>query len=164
MDINCIKSNPNNPRVIRDAKYKQLLKSIKDFPQMLNLRPLVIDENNMVLGGNMRLKALKELGYKEVPVMKADELNDEQKKEFIIKDNLPYGEWDTEMLANEWDTEQLQEWGLDVPSWDPQEETEPSDYDQQQNWFLNIRFATEQECQQWYERLLKEGLDIKIVS
>jgi DNA modification methylase len=115
MDIKLIKPNPDNPRVIKDEKFKKLVASIRDFPEMLELRPIVIDETNTVLGGNMRLRALQELGYKEVPVIFAKDLTEEQKKEFIIKDNIGYGEWDWDSLANDWDTVKLEEWGLDIP-------------------------------------------------
>lgn len=107
--------NPNNPRQIKDDKFKKLVESIKNFPEMLSLRPIVVNDNMVVLGGNMRLKACKEAGLKEVPIIKASELTDEQQKEFIIKDNVGFGEWDWDQLANEWDVEQLTEWGLDVP-------------------------------------------------
>lgn len=113
-----IKSNPNNPRIIKDDKFKKLVASIKEFPQMLSLRPIVVNDDMIVLGGNMRLKACKEAGLKEVPVIKASDLNEEQQKAFIIKDNVGYGEWDWDMLANEWDAEDLVEWGLDVPVFD----------------------------------------------
>ena len=114
MNINEIKPNPNNPRIIKDDKFKKLVKSIQDFPQMLELRPIVVDENNVVLGGNMRLKACIEAGLKDVPVKQAKELTEEQKKEFIVKDNVGYGEWDWSDLANNWETEELEEWGLDI--------------------------------------------------
>jgi DNA modification methylase len=113
-----IKSNPNNPRIIKDDKFKKLVASIKEFPQMLSLRPIVVNDDMIVLGGNMRLKACKEAGLKEVPVIKASDLNEEQQKAFIIKDNVGYGEWDWDMLANEWDAEDLVEWGLDIPNFD----------------------------------------------
>ena len=118
MNINEIKPNPNNPRIIKDGKFKKLVKSIQDFPQMLELRPIVIDENNIVLGGNMRLKACIEAGLKDVPVKQAKELTEEQKKEFIVKDNVGYGEWDWDDLANNWDEQLLTEWGLDIPNFD----------------------------------------------
>jgi DNA modification methylase len=111
-----IKSNPNNPRIIKDDKFKKLVASIKEFPQMLSLRPIVVNDDMIVLGGNMRLKACKEAGLKEVPVIKASDLNEEQQKAFIIKDNVGYGEWDWDMLANEWNAEELVEWGLDIPN------------------------------------------------
>lgn len=116
MKITDIKPNPNNPRIIKDDKFKKLVKSIKDFPQMLELRPIVIDENNVVLGGNMRLKACIEAGLTDVPVKQAADLTEEQKKEFIVKDNVGYGEWDWDDLANNWDVEDLEEWGLDIPN------------------------------------------------
>ncbi|MEY3203297.1 MAG: Psychrobacter phage pOW20-A [Actinomycetota bacterium] len=115
VNINEIKTNPKNPRLIKDDKFRKLVKSIQEFPQMLELRPIVVDENNIVLGGNMRLKACKEAGLKEVFIVKADNLTEEQKDEFIVKDNAGFGEWDWDMLANEWDTEKLQDWGLDLP-------------------------------------------------
>ena len=112
--INEVKSNPNNPRIIKDDKFKKLVASIKELPQMLELRPIVVNEDMIVLGGNMRLKACKEAGLKEIPIIKASELNEEQQRAFIIKDNVGFGEWDWDALANEWDAEQLEEWGLDV--------------------------------------------------
>lgn len=115
MNIKEIKPNPDNPRVIKDDKFAKLKKSIQDFPQMLELRPLVLDENNIVLGGNMRLRALQDLGIEEVPIIYAKDLTEEQKKEFTIKDNLNYGEWDWDVLANEWDVEKLADWGMDIP-------------------------------------------------
>lgn len=118
LKLSDIKPNPDNPRVIKDDKFKKLVKSIQEFPEMLELRPIVIDENNVVLGGNMRLRALQELKHKEVNVIYAKDLTPEQKREFIIKDNVGFGEWDWEQLANEWDAEQLEEWGLDVPIFD----------------------------------------------
>ena len=108
-----VKANPNNPRVIKDDKFKKLVKSIQDFPEMLELRPIVVNSDGIVLGGNMRLKACKEAGLKEVPVIKAEDLTEDQQKEFIIKDNVGFGEWDWEDLANNWDAEELTEWGLD---------------------------------------------------
>lgn len=110
-----IRPNPNNPRVIKDDKFKKLVKSIQDFPQMLELRPIVVNDEMIVLGGNMRLKALEHLGIEETYIIKAADLTDKQEQEFIIKDNVGYGEWDWEQLANEWDVEDLDEWGLDLP-------------------------------------------------
>ena len=127
MLITEIKSNPNNPRLIKDHKFKQLVKSIQDFPQMLELRPIVIDENNMVLGGNMRLKACLEAGLTDVPVIHANNLNEAQKKEFIIKDNISFGEHDWDALANEWNIIELDEWGLDIPAFANNDIEEPKD-------------------------------------
>jgi DNA modification methylase len=116
--INTVKANPNNPRIIKDDKFAKLVKSINEFPQMLNLRPIVVNDDMVVLGGNMRLKACKEAGLKEIPVIKASELTEQQQKEFIVKDNVGYGEWDWNDLANNWDSEQLIDWGLDIPGFD----------------------------------------------
>jgi DNA modification methylase len=113
--ISEVKTNPKNPRLIKDDKFRKLVKSIQEFPQMLELRPIVVDENNIVLGGNMRLKACKEAGMKEVYIVKAENLTELQKDEFIVKDNVGFGEWDWDMLANEWDVEKIQDWGLDLP-------------------------------------------------
>ena len=112
--ISKVKGNPDNPRIIKNDKFKKLVKSIQEFPEMLKLRPIVVDEDMMVLGGNMRLKASKDAGLKEVWIEVAEGLTEEQKKEFIVKDNVGFGEWEWDMLANEWDSVQLAEWGLDV--------------------------------------------------
>jgi DNA modification methylase len=116
--ISAVKSNPNNPRIIKDDKFKKLVTSIKEFPQMLNIRPIVVNDEMIVLGGNMRLKACIEAGLKEIAIIKASELTPEQQNEFIIKDNVGFGEWNWEDLANSWDTEQLTEWGLDIPNFE----------------------------------------------
>jgi hypothetical protein len=113
--ISAVKSNPNNPRVIKDDKFKKLVQSVKDFPQMLDIRPIVVNDEMIVLGGNMRLKACIEAGLKEVSIIKASELTPEQQNEFIIKDNVGFGEWNWDDLANDWDDEKLVEWGLDLP-------------------------------------------------
>jgi hypothetical protein len=115
--INKIKSNPNNPRVIKDDKFKKLVQSLKDLPEMAQVRPIVVNQDMIVLGGNMRLKAMKEAGWKEAPVAIVDWDEDKQ-RQFIIKDNVGFGEWDWDMLANEWDAESLGEWGLDVGGFD----------------------------------------------
>jgi len=116
--ISEVKANPNNPRLIKDDKFKKLVKSIQEFPEMLSLRPIVVNADMIVLGGNMRLKACKEAGLKEVDIIKADDLTEEQQKQFIIKDNVGFGEWDWEDLANNWDSEQLTGWGVDIPGFD----------------------------------------------
>ena len=112
--ISKVKGNPSNPRIIKNDKFKKLVKSIQEFPEMLKLRPIVVDEDFMVLGGNMRLKASKDAGLSEVWIDIAEGLTEEQKKEFIVKDNVGFGEWEWDILANEWDSVQLAEWGLDV--------------------------------------------------
>lgn len=126
-----IKSNPNNPRVIKDDKFHKLVKSIKEFPKMLEIRPIVVNQDMIVLGGNMRLKASKEAGLKEVFIVKADDLTEDEQKQFIIKDNVGFGEWDWDMLANEWEADLLEEWGLDVPDFAITEEptAEEDDYE-----------------------------------
>ena len=115
MDITLIKPNPTNPRVIRDAKFKQLVRSIQEFPEMLELRPIVVNEDMITLGGNMRLRACIEAGLTDVPVVIAKGLTEEQQQEFIIKDNVGFGEWDWDDLANNWDEANLKLWGLDFP-------------------------------------------------
>jgi hypothetical protein len=116
--INEIKLNPNNPRLIKDDKFAKLVKSIKDFPEMLNIRPIVVNDNMVILGGNMRYKACKEAGLKEVPIIKASGLSEEKQREFLIKDNISGGEWDYDILANEWDELELEEWGLLINNFD----------------------------------------------
>jgi DNA modification methylase len=128
--IGTIIPNPTNPRIIKDDKFKKLVKSIQEFPQMLELRPIVVDGNMVVLGGNMRLKACIAAGLKEVPIIVADNLTDAQKSEFIIKDNVGFGEWDWDLLANQWDVEALEDWGLELPFDNtPVLEAEEDDYE-----------------------------------
>jgi hypothetical protein len=115
LKIDEIKPSPENPRFIRDDKFKKLVKSIKEFPEMLNIRPIVIDESGFILGGNMRLKACKEAGLKEVPTIKANQLTEEQKREFVLKDNQSYGEWDTKLLST-WNKDLLLDSGFE--EWD----------------------------------------------
>jgi DNA modification methylase len=140
LNIAAIKPNEENPRFITDAKFKKLVKSIKDFPEMLEARPLVIDEDNIVLGGNMRLKALKAAGVFEIPVKRVVGWTAEQKKEFIIKDNIGYGEWDWDLVANGWEAEQLEDWGLDVPNFDIENvlEVEEDDYTEPDNLKVDV--------------------------
>jgi hypothetical protein len=109
-----VKVNPNNPRLIKDDKFKKLVQSVKDFPEMLNIRPIVVNQDMVILGGNMRFKACKEAGLKEIPIIKTD-LTEEQQKEFLIKDNVSGGEWDWDILANEWNAGDITKWGLDLP-------------------------------------------------
>ena len=115
--LSTIKANKANPRVIRDTRFFDLVKSIEQFPKMLALRPIVVDANGMVLGGNMRLRALQELKYKEIPdewVKRADDLTEEEAKRFIVADNVSFGEWNFDELANGWEASDLKEWGLDA--------------------------------------------------
>jgi len=123
--ISKIKANPDNPRLIKDIKFKKLVNSIKEFPKMLELRPIVVNDDMIVLGGNMRLKACKEAGLKEVYVVKASELSAREQREFTIKDNVGFGEWDWDIIANEWNTVELENWGMD--SWQNIDDLETSD-------------------------------------
>lgn len=127
-----LKLAENNPRYIRDDKFKKLVKSIEEFPEMLKLRPIVVDEEMTVLGGNMRLRACLEIGIETVPIIKAKNLTEEQKQEFVIKDNVGFGEWDWDILANEWDATELSDWGMDLPDeWDvePEPEAKEDEYE-----------------------------------
>lgn len=120
--ISKIKPNPENPRIIKDDKFKKLVQSIKDFPEMLDIRPIVVDKNNMVLGGNMRLRACQKAGLTEVAIIKADQLTEKQQREFIIKDNIGFGEWDWDELANNFDASDLNKWGMEVPEMEEENE------------------------------------------
>jgi hypothetical protein len=153
--ISVIKSNPNNPRLIKSQKFEKLVNSIKQFPEMLELRPIVVNNDMVVLGGNMRLKACKEAGLKEVPIIKASELTPEQEKEFIVKDNVGFGEWDWDILANEWDSELLNEWAMDVPYTDDDVEEMNNPMNEQSE----KPFATELDTQSNYI-ILKFDTDI----
>jgi ParB-like chromosome segregation protein Spo0J len=115
--ISDIKSNPNNPRIIKDDKFKKLVESIKGFPEMANVRPIVVNTDMIVLGGNMRLKAMKEAGWKDAPIQIVD-WDEQKQKEFIVKDNVGFGEWDWDDLANNWEAEELTDWGLNIPNFD----------------------------------------------
>lgn len=115
--ISEVKENPDNPRYIKDHKFEKLVKSIKEFPEMLELRPIVVNDQMVVLGGNMRLKACNEAGLKEVPIVKASNLTPDQQKEFIIKDNISFGQWDWDLLANEWNDNELSDWAMDLPNY-----------------------------------------------
>jgi len=175
VNIASVKENTDNPRFIKDSKFKKLVKSIKAFPEMLEKRPIVVDEDMVVLGGNMRLKACKSAGLFEVWIDIAEGWTEKQKKEFIVKDNVGFGEWDWDILANEWNTEQLADWGLDV--WQPelgvdQEDpgyTPPDDpfsdedagYKSQFGVIVTCKSESEQE--DVFKRLQNEGLKCKIV-
>jgi 4-hydroxy-3-methylbut-2-en-1-yl diphosphate synthase IspG/GcpE len=118
MLLSKLKVNPGNPRLIKDDKFDQLIKSIQDFPDMMKLRPIVVDESFTILGGNMRYRAIQKIGMKEIPnewVKVAKGLTEDQKKEFLVKDNVNFGKWEWDTIANEWDTDQLKDWGLDMP-------------------------------------------------
>jgi len=146
INIKLVIPHPNNPRLIKDDKFKKLVQSIKDFPEMLELRPIVVDDNFIVLGGNMRLRACKEAGLKRVPIIKANHLTPEQQKRFIITDNVGFGEWDWDILANEWDTDQLTEWGLDLPI--PIDYEEPMDpKEKNESFIIEVKFDNDTDRQ-----------------
>ena len=164
MKINLIKPNPNNPRIIKDDKFKKLVQSIKDFPQMLELRPIVIDENNIVLGGNMRLKACQELGLKDVPTIYAKDLTEDQKKEFIIKDNVGFGEWNWDDLANDWDEELLVEWGLDLPINLETEKQEDLSDDIETNFRIEVILKDEKSQELLYNELIERSYECRLLT
>ena len=172
--ISKVKGNPSNPRIIKNDKFKKLVNSIQEFPEMLKLRPIVVDEDMMVLGGNMRLKASKEAGLKEVWIDIAEGLTEEQKKEFIVKDNVNFGEWDWAMLGNEWNTIKVTEWGLDV--WENQDDR--NDLDAKLEWegmpeFNNndltpkrqviVSFKTDEDVQR-FAKLINQDITTKTKS
>ena len=158
-----IKANPSNPRVLRDEKFVKLKESIQSFPDMLNYRGIVAvtdtDGKFMVLGGNMRLRAIQDIGIKEVPVMLADHWTEEQRREFIIKDNVGFGEWDWEQLANEWDAGELSDWGLDLPK-DPLPADEAQD-DYTPIFRLVIECTSEAQQQQYFKEITNLGIECK---
>ena len=158
-----IKLNPNNPRLIKDDKFKKLVQSIIDFPEMLKIRPIVVNDDMIILGGNMRYKACKEAGLKEVPIIKASGLSAEKQREFLIKDNVSGGEWDFELLK-EWDALELESWGLDLPKQFDEEILNEKEPELKNNWFLNIEFENEKDCEGWYNKLIEQGLICKIVQ
>jgi ParB-like chromosome segregation protein Spo0J len=164
VDIKTLKPNPSNPRHIKDHKFTQLVKSIRHFPEMLQLRPIVVDSDNIVLGGNMRLKACIEAGLKEVPIIVASELTDEQQKEFIIKDNVGFGEWDWEQLANEWEIEQLSDWGLDLPI--VMDSVEPEDLSDniKSSFRIEVICKSEEEQEKTYNKLIEEGYECRLLT
>ena len=142
MKVSNIKPNPNNPRLIKDDKFKKLVQSIKDFPKMMSLRPIIINKDNVILGGNMRFKALKELNYKDIPedwIKRAEDLTEEETRRFIIADNVGFGEHDWDMLANEWDVVELFDWGLDLPlDFDKPLEAEEDNYTEPDNMQVDV--------------------------
>ena len=170
VSINQIKSNPKNPRIIKDDKFKKLVKSIQDFPQMLEKRPLVCftdtDGKYVVLGGNMRLKAAKEVGLKELPILLADDWTEEQKHEFLIKDNVGFGEWDWDQLANEWDTQQLEDWGLDFSDFKVEAEAQNGDLSDKikSDFRIEVICQNEKEQEISYNKLIEQGFECRLLT
>ena len=161
-----IQKNPDNPRLIKNNKFEKLVQSIKDFPEMLNLRPIVVNNEMTVLGGNMRLAACKEAGLKNIPIIKADDLTEEQQKEFIIKDNVSFGEWDWDMLGNEWEGTELGDWGLDIPNFDTDQENEFNDLsDKIKNDFrIEIILKDEESQEKTYNELIEKGYECRLLT
>ena len=164
--ISDIKLNPNNPRLIKDDKFAKLVKSVQEFPEMLEIRPIVVNSDMVVLGGNMRLKACKEAGIKEVPIIIADNLTEEQQREFLIKDNVSGGEWDWNLLANEWDSEQLIDWGVDIPDFSIEEELEQKDLSSEiDNLFrIEIICKDEESQENTYNKLIEQGYECRLLT
>ena len=163
--INSIKTNPKNPRLIKDDKFKKLVKSIQEFPQMLELRPIVVDENNIILGGNMRYKACIEVGLKEIFILKAENLTEQQKDEFIVKDNVGFGEWDWDILANEWDTDKLTDWGLDLPIFkDDENELKDLSSTIDNLYRIEIICKDEEHQENSYNKLIEEGYECRLLT
>jgi hypothetical protein len=155
--ISEVKLNPNNPRLIKDDNFKKLVQSIKDFPEMLDIRPIVVNADMVILGGNMRFKACKEAGLKEVPVIVADNLTEEQQREFLIKDNVSGGEWDWSLLS-EWDSEQLEDWGLDLPSFETETDYSEKNKELDLNDFEDQKYTIKLEFTEDDYNLVKEQL------
>ena len=162
-----IKGNPRNPRIIKNDKYKKLVASIKEFPQMLEKRPIVVDEDMMVLGGNMRLKASKDAGLKEVWIDIAEGWTKEQKDEFVVKDNVNFGEWEWDMLANDWDSVKLADWGLDV--WQNEDDEQNNDVNDisdniAEEYRVEIELTSEREQEQVFNELTQKGYKCRILT
>jgi ParB-like chromosome segregation protein Spo0J len=173
MKLSKIKSNPNNPRIIKDDKFKKLVQSIKEFPEMIEKRAMVcvtdIDGLIYPLGGNMRLKALKELNYKDIPdnwIVMADDWTEEKRKEFVIKDNVGFGEWDWDDLANNWDAEQLTDWGLDIPNFKIEDEKELEDLSDKISSIYRIEVICKDEIEQEqiYNKLIELNYTCKLLT
>lgn len=162
--ISKIKRNPNNPRLIKDNKFHKLVKSIKEFPEMLDIRPIVVNEEMIVLGGNMRLKACQEAGLKEISIIKANELTAEQQREFIVKDNVGFGEWDWDMIANEWDIDELKEWGMDVPKFELSEDDKDLSDTLIESLRIEVEMESEEEQEKLYNELIEKGYKCRILT
>lgn len=164
--LSSLKSNPNNPRLIKDERFHKLVQSISEFPKMMELRPIIVDSDNMILGGNMRLKALQELKYKQIPdewVKSADKLTEEEKRRFIITDNVGFGEHDWDLLANEWNPEELEDWGLELP-FQAEEEFEDLSDKVKSQFKIEIICNDETEQEKYYNQLIEEGYECRLLS
>lgn len=161
--ISDIKPNPDNPRVIKDAAFKKLVQSIKDFPEMIEAREIVVNQDMMILGGNMRYRALQEAGVKEVPVKIVDWSEDKQ-REFVIKDNVSGGEWDYDMLANQYEIEELEAWGLELPEMIDSEIKDDDDLELQEKKVIEVSLQSDDEMQNLYDELTERGYACKILT
>ena len=170
-----IKNNPNNPRTINDDKLEKLKRSIKSFPEMMEKRPMIcvtdVDGKIFPLGGNMRLRAIKDLGMKEIPkswISMADEWTEEQRSEFIIKDNASLGDWDLEDLQENWDLDLISEWGVDLELDEVEESTEKEQIDLSDD--LDVAFKIEIECEneseqeKLYNEFINRGLQCRLLT
>lgn len=172
--LNSLFSNPNNPRVIKDHKFDKLVDNIRRYPALLAVRPIVVESrrNPMILGGNMRFAALQHIGYTKIPdswVRYADELTPEECQAFIILDNVGFGEWDMDALANEWSAEQLSDWGVDLPRLDTDYDDEGEQDDNtvsQSNptYKLEVSFEDEKDQKDIHSYLSKKGYQCKIIN
>ena len=165
VSISSIKENDANPRFINKHKFQKLVNSVKEFPEMLSLRPIVVDKDNIILGGNMRYKACKEIGLKEVYIIQAEDLTDKQAQEFIIKDNVGFGEWDWDILANDWDIKELEEWGLDGFPFE-EEEKELKDISDtiESSFRIEVEIENEEEQEKLYNELIEKGYICRILT
>lgn len=162
--ITQVKSNDTNPRYIKDVKFEKLVESVKQFPEMLQARPIVVNKDMVVLGGNMRLRACQEAGLKEV-FIKVVDWSEEKQKEFIIKDNVGFGEWDWDVLANEWDSVELENWGLDgFPFNDGIEDEKDLSDKLQQSFKIEIDLESEEEQEKMYNNLINDGYKCRILT
>ena len=171
LNIKEVRENPENPRFIIDSKFKKLVESIKSFPEMLEKRPIVVDENMVVLGGNMRLKACKAAGIFEIWVDIAKDWTEEQKKEFIVKDNIGFGQWDWDILANEWNTEELQSWGLEFMPFEEEDVLEQDIKEQKDlsdsinsSFRLEVELENEIEQEKLYNELINKGYICRLLT
>jgi ParB-like chromosome segregation protein Spo0J len=166
--ISAVKANKNNPRQIKDDKFKKLVQSIREFPEMLEKRPLVcftdVDGKYVVLGGNMRLKASQEVGLKEIPIVLADDWTQEQRDEFLIKDNVGFGEWDWDQLANEWDVELLDKWGLDLPNFENDNLQKDLSDDIEIMFRLEVILIDENSQEKLYNELIGRGYECRLLT
>jgi len=166
VSISSIKENDANPRFINKHKFQKLVNSVKEFPEMLSLRPIVVDKDNIILGGNMRYKACKEIGLKEVYIIQADDLDEKKAQEFIIKDNVGFGEWDWDVLANDWDVKELEEWGLEGFPFEEEEEKELNDISDtiESSYRIEVEIENEEEQEKLYNELIEKGYICRILT